>query len=343
MSVKVAIVTPGDREARRGATAENSKVAGVFPAFAAAGIDAVPAIYHDDLSGEVKGQLLEVDAALVWINPIQGGRDRSVLDALLREVSAAGVFVSTHPDVILRIGTKEVLYRTQDIGWGCATYLYRTPEDLSRELPKRLDAGETRVLKQYRGNGGDGVWKVAGAGAGRVRARHAKRGCEEEDLPLGEFTRRMEPYFAGGAPMIDQAWQPRISDGTIRCYLVQGRVEGFGHQAINALHPDAAEPGSRLYHPPSMPEFRRLKRLLEDEWVPAMQRMLEIETDRLPLLWDCDFMFGPGDASDGDSYVLCEINVSSVSPFPDSALSPLARATRAAAEAAKHRRSLPKL
>ena len=90
MSVKVAIVTPGDREARRGATAENSKVAGVFPAFAAAGIDAVPAIYHDDLSGEVKRQLLEVDAALVWINPIQGGRDRSVLDAML-DLAGAGI------------------------------------------------------------------------------------------------------------------------------------------------------------------------------------------------------------------------------------------------------------
>ena len=41
--------------------------------------------------------------------------------------------------------------------------------------------------------------------------------------------------------------------------------------------------------------------------------------ERLPLLWDCDFMLGERDAS-GDRYVLCEVNVSSVSPFPPSAI-----------------------
>jgi hypothetical protein len=29
---------------------------------------------------------------------------------------------------------------------------------------------------------------------------------------------------------------------------------------------------TRLYHPPSMPEFQTLKRKLEDEWVPAVHR-----------------------------------------------------------------------
>jgi len=53
-----------------------------------------------------------------------------------------------------------VLYRTRDIGWGCETHLYSSMDQLRRELPSRLAAGEVRVLKQYRGNGGDGVWKV---------------------------------------------------------------------------------------------------------------------------------------------------------------------------------------
>jgi len=46
---------------------------------------------------------------LVWVNPIEQGLDRSRLDPLLRDVAATGVFVSAHPDVILRMGTKEVL------------------------------------------------------------------------------------------------------------------------------------------------------------------------------------------------------------------------------------------
>ena len=129
----------------------------------------------------------------------------------------------------------------------------------------------------------------------------------------------------------------------IRCYLVHNKVGGFGFQAINALcpappgaPPDAApQPSSRLYHPPSMAEFQPLKRLVEQEWVPAMQRLLDIDTDELPVLWDCEFLLGPKHDSGEDTYVLCEINISSVSPFPDSAVSLLARATLARVQAAR--------
>lgn len=135
--------------------------------------------------------------------------------------------------------------------------------------------------------------------------------------------------------MIDQEYQERLAEGMIRCYLVHDTVAGFGHQAINALYPappgappaEAPQPGPRLYHPPTKPEFQALKRQLEQEWVPAMQKLLEIETRNLPILWDCDFLLGPKDAAGEDTYVLCEINVSSVSPFPESAISYIAQAT----------------
>jgi hypothetical protein len=323
----------------------------VFQALSALGAQAEPAVYHDDFCEEVRQQLANVDAVLVWVNPIEGGRDRSILDAMLREVAASGVFVSAHPDVIRALGTKEVLFRTRDMGWGCDTHLYRSLEQLRHELPTRL-AGGPRVLKQYRGNGGIGVWKVEPVtpppfeDAIVVRVRHAKRGCVEEIVSLSEFCKRCEEYFAGDGRMIDQAYQARLPEGMIRCYLVHDRVAGFGHQAINALYPSPAgappgaapQPGPRLYHPPSMPEFQELKQKLEQEWVPAMQRLLGIDTTRLPVLWDCDFLLGPKDESGRDSYVLCEINVSSVSPFPDSAVMPVAQAALARAQAAKHGR-----
>jgi hypothetical protein len=90
-----------------------------------------------------------------------------------------------------------------------------------------------------------------------------------------------------------------------------------------------------LYHPPSIQAFQPLKRQLEQEWVPAMQRLLDIDTDRLPVLWDCDFLLGPKRESGEDTYVLCEINVSSVSPFPDSALALIAGATLARTQGAR--------
>ncbi len=62
-------------------------------------------------------------------------------------MAARGVWVSAHPDVILKMGTKEVLHRTRTMGWGCDTALYRTAEAMRVELPARLAAGP-RVIKR---------------------------------------------------------------------------------------------------------------------------------------------------------------------------------------------------
>jgi hypothetical protein len=358
---RVAILYPGNHDARREATPENNRFSELFRALAAKGLRVEPAVYHDDFCEEVREQLMQVDGVLVWVNPIQGGRDRSVLDSMLRDVAATGIFVSAHPDVIVKLGTKEVLHRTRDIGWGCDTHLYRSMDQMRQELPLRLAAGKARVLKQCRGYGGIGVWKVQlptnpstndecngeivlPKPETLVRVRQARRGFLEEDITLGEFFGRCEQYFAANGPMIDQEYQERLPEGMIRCYLVHDEVAGFGHQAINALFPappgappsEAPQPGPRLYHPPTLPEFQALKHRLEQEWVPAVQRLLQIDTESLPVLWDCDFLLGPK-ADDGeDTYVLCEINVSSVAPFPESAVPYVADATVARVQAAKY-------
>jgi hypothetical protein len=45
--------------------------------------------------------------------------------------------------------------------------------------------------------------------------------------------------------------------------------------------------------------------------------LLDIPSRDLPMIWDADFMLGPSAADGTDSYVLAEINVSSVFPIPD--------------------------
>ena len=50
-----------------------------------------------------------------------------------------------------------------------------------------------------------------------------------------------------------------------------------------------------------------------------MCRVLGITDDELPVLWDADFLYGPRTQSGADTYMLCEINVSSVLPFPPGA------------------------
>ncbi|HHB77518.1 MAG TPA: hypothetical protein ENK84_13430 [Desulfobulbus sp.] len=331
---KVAVVCPGDRRLRQSGLPEDHRLMPVFHALTEKGMHVEAAVYHDDFCDEVHNQLLAVDAVLVWMNPIQDGRDRSILDAMLREVAATGVFVSTHPDIILKMGTKEVLFRTREIGWGSDVHLYRSMEQMRQEFPERLASGQARVVKQYRGNGGIGVWKVdlshpaaKPALESIVRIRQGRRGSIEEAVSLEEFFTRCEQYFTDNGRMIDQTYQSRLPEGMIRCYLVQDTVAGFGHQEVVALYPqppgappsEAPDPGPRLYYPPTIPQWQPLKQILEQEWVQAMVEALDMQPDQLPVLWDCDFLLGPKTASGEDTYVLCEINVSSVAPFPGSA------------------------
>jgi hypothetical protein len=326
--LRIAILDRGDLQARRRSAPEESRFLPLFRALSDLGAQPERAVYDEAFADDVRQQLMEVDGVLVWVNPLQDGRHRSLLDAILREVATAGVFVSGHPDVIAKLATKEVLYTTRDMGWGSDTHLYRTGAQMRDELPVRLANG-ARVLKQLRGNGGTGVWKVEldRNGQTMVRVQHAERGATQQRLALDAFCQRCEPYFASGGGMLDQEYQKRLSDGMVRCYLVHGRVEGFGLQAVNALHPAALQRTKRTYHPPTLPGYDLLKQQLEDEWVPEVQRRFGIERRSLPVLWDCDFLLGPKTASGTDTYVLCEINASSVSPFPESAIVPVARAT----------------
>jgi hypothetical protein len=320
---RVAVLWRGDAATRRDATPETSRFKAVFAALTDVGVDAEPVVYEDDVLDTVRTQLAALDGVLVWVNPIHEGRNRARLDALLREVAAHGVWVSAHPDVILKMGTKEVLHHTRTMSWGCDTALYRTPEAMRAELPARL-AGGPRVIKRSRGNGGQGVWKVEALASPHsrpmVRLLDATKDVPEK-VALDAFLERCLEYFADGG-VIDQPFQPRLSEGVVRCYMAGDRCAGFGHHKVKALvdaPASRAEAGPRLYTSNADPRFQRLRRFMEDEWTPQLTSLLDIPRWDLPMIWDADFMLGPPGADGTDSYVLGEINVSSVFPMPDEA------------------------
>jgi hypothetical protein len=325
----VAILSRGDVSARRDTTPQNSRFVRVFEALAAVGIEAQPAIYDETFADEVRNQLLAVAGVLVWVDPIHQGKTRGALDGLLREVATLSPWVSAHPDVIMKMGVKEVLYRTRHLGWGADTHRYDSVATFQAEFPLRLRAAGPRVLKQNRGNGGQGVWKVEALpdANATVRVLHAQRGSLPEDMPLDDFIDRCEPYFGWGGCIIDQAFQPRLPDGMIRCYMSGPKVAGFGHQLIKALIPPPpagpdspeAQSGPRIMHGPEAPQFQALRRSMEEEWTPQMMEALDINEMSLPVIWDADFLFGPRDATGADTYVLCEINASSCFAIPDQA------------------------
>lgn len=346
MPYRVALLHRMETAPQGSVAIEETRLVRVAEAFRAVGIAVEGAPYTDEVADDVRAQLLRHDGVLVWVNPIEGGHDRKVLNDLLQDVAGQGVLVSAHPEIIDIMGTKRVLHRTRSMGWGSDTRFYATLAAFRAELPRVLARGAPRVLKRERGNGGDGVWKVelaasvtGGAGSLRsdtaVHVRHAKRNSPNETVSLEAFMRRCEPYFSGGGGVIDQAYQPRLTEGMVRCYLVGDTVAGFGEQRINLLHPETLEPGPRLYFPPTRPDFRLLKEKMETEWLPELCRTLALDRAHLPIIWDADFLYGPKDAADADTHVLCEINVSSVFPFPDDALEPLAAETLARLNASR--------
>ena len=172
--------------------AERCRLHGMFSAFAALGVEAEPVVYADDDVDAVRTLLLQLDGVLVWANPIEQGLDRNRLDALLREVAGRGVWVSAHPDVIQKMATKQVLVDTAGMSWSAETHLYASLDQLRAELPGRL-ARDPLVLKQQRGMGGEGVWKVQLEEAELVRVQHAASGSRPELIGLGDLVGSFEP------------------------------------------------------------------------------------------------------------------------------------------------------
>ena len=234
-----------------GSIIESCKLREMFRSFAAMGVPAQPVVYSDDTAEAVRDQLLSLDGVLVWVNPIEQGLDRTKLDAVLREVADAGVWVSAHPDVILKMATKQVLVDTRQMSWGTDTRLYRSAAELRADLPSRIAKQAPLVLKQNRGMGGNGVWKVEPDASGNVttlRVQHAMRDSVPESLSLDEFVARCEPYFAGNGLMVAQPYQARLAEGLIRVYMTHDQV---GDSPIS-IHADSCHQ--------TRPQLRRQRR-----------------------------------------------------------------------------------
>ena len=283
---------------------------------AAFGGDAELVLYRDARVDAVRDQLRGFDAVLVWVDPIGSGEDRTTLNAMLRAVAAEGVLVSTHPDTIDVMGTKDVLFRTRAIGWANDIARYASADELRAGLRAMRSP---RVIKRERGNAGIGVWKVEACdGDGdRVVVHGAEvRDLATEELSLDEFVARCAPYFADGGCVIDQRFEPRVAEGIVRCYVVVDEVVGFALQGPGDLasNPDRIMglPSPKLMFPPDAPQYATLRRAMETEWIASLRGVLGLAREQLPLLWDADFLLGERDAT----YVLCEINASCITPFP---------------------------
>jgi hypothetical protein len=203
------------------------------------------------------------------------------------------------------------------------------------------------VFKQARGTAGNGVWRVDlledGTSEANVRVRIQQ--AQPPDLPpeettLAAFIERCGEYFAWSGSFVAQPFQSRLADGLIRCYFVHDQVVGFCQQRPRYLldDPPSTQPGGPPPPRPPMedsdaPKYQALRASAENDWLPQMKELLDLDTHSLPVIWDADFLFGPKDATGADTCVLCEINISAVWPYPTQASREIAEATIARREA----------
>jgi hypothetical protein len=346
---RIGILWRGERSARPSAPRADRGLGPLAAAFERMAMEPSPVVFEDDAIDEVRDELLALDGVLVWVNPIQDGANRTNLDALLLEAASHGVWVSAHPDVILKLGTKEVLFTTRNIGWGGDVDLYRTPEEFAQRFAGWLEARGLVVVKQGRGNGGNGVWKVElldrrapTDSASRVRIQDARsRDGSTETTSLGAFMVRCGEYFSWSGCLVAQGFEGRLRDGMIRCYLSHDEVVGFCHQWPQGLLESERLGPSRPSSPmvgADAPGYQRLKARMESDWVPGMLNALHIAREALPVIWDDDFLYGPKTPDGLDTYVLCEVNVSAVWPFPPMAAGVIAAAAMARSHEAMIRR-----
>jgi hypothetical protein len=351
---RVGLLWRGDRDTPEGPSRGEDRLGPLLAAFRELPVVIDYVLYAEGAADRVREQLLACDVVMVWVNPIQDGQNRAALDSLLRDVAAHGVMVSAHPDEILKLGTKEVLYAARDLIWGSDVERYQTPEEFVQRFPARLATHARLVVKQGRGNGGDGVWKVellqrpAEGGPVRADARidvqdaRVTDGSSEQML-LRQFLAIAAECFQWSACLIDQPFQERLADGMLRCYFTRDEVVGFCRQwpKRGLLGPEearsAASAPESIWEPADTPALQALRRDAEAQWLPELMGVLGLGPQSLPLIWDADFLFGPRTASGEDTYILCEINASAVWPFPPSAARTVARAALMAAEKSRAR------
>ena len=335
---RLGLLWRGDRTSEPPSPRAERRLAPLLDAFAQLPVELAPVVFAEQELDAVRDQLLALDGVMVWVNPIQDGKNRAALDTLLRQAAGHGVWVSAHPDTILRLGTKQVLCTARDLPWGSDVELYASEQDFAARFPARLAAYRTLVVKQGRGNGGNGVWKISHLTADPNTADQLV--CVQDasgtdgstsQLPLHEFIALASADLPWSGCLIDQPFQPRVSEGALRCYFSQDQVVGFCRQwpvrglldPAEARATAAAARGS-IMEPADAPAYRNLRQQAEQDWLPSLLGRLELPAGTLPAIWDADLLFGKKDSNGQDSFVLCEINASAVWPLPPTAAKTIA-------------------
>ena len=329
----LALLYPGDRAARPRGSGEPFR--SPFRAFAAAGVRAEPAVWHDDFADEVAANC---------------GACTACSSGATRSKAAAAATGSTRCCARWHAG---VLRQRASRGHPAPGHQGRAGRDPRPAIRQRRAPASTASNSSPRSCPPDcgaaracssSIAGTAASASGVSRRRPTSAAAAESVArpawqrrgahgPAG-LLQRMAPYFepAQGGHMIDQAWQPRLADGMVRAYLVEDRVTGFGHQAVNALCPArGGEPARSRVRACTTGRLARVpaaEALLESSGLSCCASASASRASSCRCCGTATSCSASRRPTGAERFVLCEINVSSVSPFPPSSIAPLVEAVR---------------
>jgi len=240
----------------------------------------------------------------------------------LRRLISANIRGSTDPDVMMKLGTKEVLFQLKNTKIGSVDVeIYKTKEEFTKnfyEVVKRSPEG--RVLKQNRGAGGRGVFLVSILSPSSSSTSLEVWCCEAHDASLkkysnwDEFSSVIASQFLNSQNptsfLVSMPFYKNVKEGEVRVVMTQNQPICVVHK-----HPKADENGDffsctvksgaiieYIYDFKAIQEWKSLTELVISE-LPNIQEILKITN--LPHLWTIDFI-----KNDQGNYVLGEINCS---------------------------------
>lgn len=282
------------------------------------GWGSLPIYYSDNTYQLVLSFLSQkfIQGVIVRINPGQvSGVTNSKWEKLVADISNRGVRVMTTPDVMKKMGAKDVLGKIGHLNCGLEdTKVYYTIQEWEQHFPKTLD--RTRVVKQNRGSSGEGIWVVNVIDKTTPITNDSLLEIREavdnhrETTTLRDFLKFCHKYLLGKDGLIvNQRYCPRIIEGEIRLNMIGDKVEAIVHKKPVAGGISATLSSGAHYtqYPPDDPKFNKLITLWDKDKKNLMNA-LGLGESPLPLIWTADFIYG----DDDESFIIGEINCSCV-------------------------------
>ena len=239
----------------------------------------------------------------------------------LNEIAKEGVQVHTHPDVMINLDFKDILFKLKDTPLGeKSTRFYQDVIDFKADFPQVLQEEKIRVLKTNYGSTGEGVYLVALQDNGNVISTEAvnneKTTFESLDAFMDDFESKFEAedekavYFKNKKGFVSCKYLSRIAEGEVRVLLVNDKPISVVHKkpSEGAFSATLFSGAQYKYESPNEPKWQEVVSL-------TMQGLEDIKqlcsNQEFPLLWTMDYILDY-DKKGNDMYVLSETNCSCV-------------------------------